>query len=52
MSIAIPAAQAFETNKLEKRTSLGLAIAGIPLYVFAVSLASLFVILGIIWDIS
>jgi len=29
-----------------------LTIAGIPLYVFAVALASLFIIIGLIWDIS
>src|ERR1700712_776205 len=29
-----------------------LTIVGIPLYVYAVSLASLFIIIGLIWDIS
>ena len=31
---------------------VALTIAGIPLYIFAVSLASLFIIIGLIWDIS
>jgi len=52
MSIAIPSIPAFASEKTEKKSTTDLALAGIPLYVYAVSLASLFVIVGIIWDIS
>jgi hypothetical protein len=34
------------------KKTLSLTIAGIPLYIYAVSLASLFIIIGLIWDIS
>ena len=42
----------FAKSSLSKPSGKALTIAGIPTYVYAVSMASLFVILGILWDIS
>ncbi len=52
MSIALQAPGNFDRVAAENRPARTMAIAGIPVYVYAVSLASLLVILGIIWDIS
>lgn len=52
MSIAIPSPSGITRAHTGTRPAKALSIAGIPVYVFAVSLASLLVILGIIWDIS
>lgn len=51
MSIAISAPGSAGITASQKK-SQALVIAGIPLYIYAVSLASLLVIIGIIWDIS
>ncbi len=52
MSIAITSPAGLSHSHTALKSSKALSIAGIPVYVYAVSLASLLVILGIIWDIS
>jgi hypothetical protein len=52
MSIAIPRPGSTFQTSTGKAPARALAIAGIPVYVYAVSLASLLVIVGILWDIS
>lgn len=52
MSVAIPHAGTTYSPKTRAVAPKALAVAGIPLYVYAVSLASLLVIVGILWDIS
>jgi hypothetical protein len=52
MSIALQAPGSIDRVVTAKPPAKAMAIAGIPVYVYAVSLASLLVILGIIWDIS
>jgi hypothetical protein len=52
MSIALQAPGSIDRVVKEKSHGKAMSIAGIPVYVYAVSLASLLVILGIIWDIS
>jgi hypothetical protein len=52
MSIVLEAPGSIRTVSATKHPAKALSIAGIPMYVYAVSLASLLVILGIIWDIS
>lgn len=52
MSIAITPSSDFSPSHAASKPLKALSIAGIPVYVYAVSLASLLVILGIIWDIS
>jgi hypothetical protein len=52
MSIAISSPSGFTRTHTKAEPLKALSIAGIPVYVYAVSLASLLVILGIIWDIS
>ncbi len=51
MSIAISPSIPFQKTQ-QKKVAAAVTIQGIPLYVYAVSLASLFTITGIIWDIS
>ena len=52
MSIAISSPSVFTRTHSASKPAKSLSLAGIPVYVYAVSLASLLVILGIIWDIS
>jgi hypothetical protein len=52
MSIAIPRPGSTIQSSARQAPTRALAIAGIPVYVYAVSLASLLVIVGILWDIS
>jgi hypothetical protein len=52
MSIVLHAPGSLDRVVATKHPAKAMSIAGIPVYVFAVSLASLLVILGIIWDIS
>ncbi|MCW3106978.1 MAG: hypothetical protein JWQ09_1484 [Segetibacter sp.] len=50
MSIAI--SPSIPAPKAKQKTATATTIGGIPLYVYAVSLASIFTITGILWDIS
>jgi hypothetical protein len=52
MSLAIHSPGNFANPSVSKPSVKALTISGIPMYVYAVSMASLFVILGILWDIS